>query len=102
MAREPAPTVVEILGRPLKIKCAMAPDRLDAVTQMVNEQLREVQRAFPASPLADVAILAALNLACEILENKEDYQRLRRDIEERSKQLIRKLEVHEAYSPPGP
>lgn len=94
--------VVEVLGRPLTVKSDMPPERLQAVAQMVNEQLREVQRAFPASSLADVAILAALNLACEILESKEDHLQYRRDIEERSKQLIRKLEVHESYSPPGP
>ena len=64
--------------------------------------LRELQRAFPARPLADLAILAALNLAYECLESKEDYQQLQAEIEKRSKQLIQILETHDSYFPPGP
>ena len=94
--------VVEILGRPLQIKGSIPPERLQMVAQMVDEPLRELQRAFPASPLADLAILVALNLACEFLESKEDYQQLRTDIELRSRQLIQKLEAHALSPPPGP
>jgi cell division protein ZapA len=94
--------VVEILGRPLQITGSIHPDRLQMVVSLVDEHLRELQRAFPSSPLADLAILAALNLACEFLESKEDYQQLRTDIEKRSRQLIQKLEAHGSSSPPGP
>lgn len=94
--------VVEILGRPLQIKGSIPPERLQLVARMVDEDLRELQLAFPASPLADLAILVALNLACEFLESKEGYQQLQSDIEKRSRQLIKKLEAHGSSSPPGP
>jgi cell division protein ZapA (FtsZ GTPase activity inhibitor) len=94
--------VVEILGRPLQITGSISPDRLQMVVSLVDGHLRDLQRAFPSSPLADLAILAALNLACEFLESKEDYQQLRTDIEKRSRQLIQKLEAHGSSSPPGP
>lgn len=94
--------VVEILGRPLQVKGSIPPERLQMVARMVDENLRELQRAFPASPLADLAILVALNLACEFLESKEGYQQLQTDIEKRSRQLIKKLEAHGSSSPPGP
>lgn len=91
---------VEILGRSLTLTSAMLPDKLQSVAQMVDEQLRELQRTFPTSPLADLAILAALNLACDYLDNKdnyqelqETYQQLQTEIEERSRQLLQKLEV---------
>jgi cell division protein ZapA len=100
--QEPKPVMVEILGRPLQVKGSIPPERLQVVARMVDEKLRELQRAFPSSPLADLAILAALNLACEFLESKEDYQQLRTDIEQRSRQLIQKLEAHGSSSPPGP
>jgi cell division protein ZapA (FtsZ GTPase activity inhibitor) len=93
---------VEILGRTFTLKGSIAPDSLEAVARKVDEQLRELQRAFPASPLADVAILAALNLAYECLEIKEDYRLFQADIEERSRLLIQMLETHDAYFPPGP
>ena len=94
--------VVEILGRPLQVKGSIPLERLQMVARLVDEHLRELQQAFPSSPLADLAILAALNLACEFLESKEDYQQLRTDIEFRSRQLIQKLEAHGSSSPPGP
>ena len=94
--------VVEILGRPLQITGSLPRERLEMVASLVDENLRDLQRAFPSSPLADLAILAALNLACELLESKEDYQQLRTDIEQRSRQLIQKLEAHGSSSPPGP
>jgi cell division protein ZapA (FtsZ GTPase activity inhibitor) len=72
------------------------------VARLVDEQLRQLQQAHPASPLSDLAILAALNLAYECLESKEEYQLLHADIEQRSRQLIEKLETQDAYSPPGP
>lgn len=94
--------VVEILGRPLQVMGNIPPDRMQMVASLVDEQLRTLQKAFPSSHLADLAILAALNLACELLESKEDYQQLRKDIEQRSRQLIQKLEAHSSSSPPGP
>lgn len=93
---------VEILGRPLALKGTLPLERLQTVAQMVDEQLRQLQRAYPASPISDLAILVALNLAYDCLEIKEDYQQLHADIEARSRQLIEMLETHDAYSPPGP
>jgi len=93
---------VEILGRPLALQGTLPPERLQTVAQIVNEQLRQLQRAYPASPISDLVILVALNMAYECLEIKEDYQQLHANIEARSRQLIEMLETHDAYSPPGP
>jgi cell division protein ZapA (FtsZ GTPase activity inhibitor) len=100
--QEPKPVVVEILGRPLQVSGSIPAERLHKVARLVDEHLRELQGAFPTSPLADLAILVALNLACEFLESKEDYHQLRTDIEQRSRQLIQKLEALGSSSPPGP
>jgi len=102
LGEEPRPVTVEILGRTFTLKGNVSPESLEAVARKVDEQLREIQRAFPASPLADLAILAALNLAYECLEIKEDYQQLQADIEQRSKLLIQMLETHNFYFSPGP
>jgi len=93
---------VEILGRTLTLRAAVPPEVLKQVAQVVDEQLRELQRAHPAGHPTDLAILAALNLACECLETKEDYQQLHAQIEARSRQLIQMLEAHESQAPPGP
>ncbi len=98
---EPQPMVMEIMGRPLTIRSSMPAERLEELARVVNQQLRELQQAFPSSPLADLAILAALNFASEYLDTKEEFQQLRREIENKSKSLIQRLEKHGISSPAG-
>jgi cell division protein ZapA (FtsZ GTPase activity inhibitor) len=93
---------VEILGRTFTLKGSMSQDSLEAVAREVDAQLRELQRAFPTRPLSDLAILAALNLAYECLESKEDHQQLQTEIETRSKQLIQILEASDSSFLTGP
>ncbi len=80
----------------------MTAESLHAVAREVDTQLRELQRAFPTRPLSDLAILAALNLAYECLESKEDYHQLHGEIEKRSRQLIQILEASDISFLPGP
>jgi len=93
---------VEILGRTFILKGSITPESLHAVAREVDAQLRELQQAFPTTPLSDLAILAALNLAYECLESKEDYQQLHAEIEKRSRHLIQILEASDSAFPPGP
>ena len=93
---------VEILGRTFTLKGSVSRDSLQAVAREVDAQLRELQQAFPTRPLSDLAILAALNLAYECLESKEDHQQFQTEIETRSKQLIQILEASNSSFPPGP
>jgi cell division protein ZapA len=99
---EPTPVTVEILGRTFTLKGSMPQESLQAVAREVDAQLRELQQAFPTRPLSDLAILAALNLAYECLESKEDHQQLQTEIETRSKQLIQILEASDSSFLPGP
>ena len=93
---------VEILGRTFILKGSITSESLRAVAREVDAQLRELQQAFPTRPLSDLAILAALNLAYECLESKEDYQQLQAEIEKRSRHLIQILEASDSAFPPGP
>jgi cell division protein ZapA (FtsZ GTPase activity inhibitor) len=102
LAKQNQHIVVEILGRSLTLQSSMDPERLQEVAEMVDEHLRQLQKAFPASPVADLAILAALNLACESMETKEDFQQLQSEIQRRSRQLLERLEMYASYVPPGP
>lgn len=93
---------VEILGRTFTLKGSVSQESLQAVAREVDAQLRELQQAFPTRPLSDLAILAALNLAYECLERKEDHQLLQTEIETRSKHLIQILEASDSSFLPGP
>jgi cell division protein ZapA (FtsZ GTPase activity inhibitor) len=93
---------VEILGRTFTLKGSMSQESLQAVAREVDAHLRELQQAFPTRALSDLAILAALNLAYECMESKEDHQQLQTEIETRSKQLIQILEASDSSFLPGP
>jgi cell division protein ZapA (FtsZ GTPase activity inhibitor) len=93
---------VEILGRTFTLKGSMSQESLQAVAREVDAHLRQLQQALPTRPLSDLAILAALNLAYECLESKEDHQQLQTEIETRSKQLIQILEASDSAFLPGP
>ena len=93
---------VEILGRAFTLNGSMAPESLLAVARVVDTQLRELQQAFPTRSISDLAILAALNLAYECLESKEDFQQLETEIAKRSRQLIQMLEASDSSVLPGP
>jgi cell division protein ZapA (FtsZ GTPase activity inhibitor) len=93
---------VEILGRTFTLKGSITSESLHAVAREVDAQLRELQQAFPTRSLSDLAILAALNLAYECLESKEDYQQLQAEIEKRSRHLIQILEASDSSFHPGP
>jgi cell division protein ZapA (FtsZ GTPase activity inhibitor) len=90
------------LGRTFALKGSISPESLHAVAREVDAQLRELQQAFPTRPLSDLAILAALNLAYECLERKEDYNQLQTEVEKRSRHLIQILEASNLTFHPGP
>jgi cell division protein ZapA (FtsZ GTPase activity inhibitor) len=90
------------LGRTFTLKGSVTPETLHTVAREVDAQMRELQQAFPTRPLSDLAILAALNLAYECLEKKEDLQQLQSEIDERSRYLIQILEASDSPGPPGP
>ena len=90
------------MGRTFTLKGSVTPESLHTVAREVDAQLRELQQAFPTRPLSDLAILAALNLAYECLEKKEDFQQLQSEIDKRSRYLIQILEASDSPGPPGP
>jgi cell division protein ZapA (FtsZ GTPase activity inhibitor) len=90
------------LGRSFALTGSVSPESLQAVAQEVDTQLRELQQAFPTRPLSDLAILAALNLAYECREKKEDYNQLQTEVEKRSRHLIRILDSSNLTFHPSP
>ncbi|MGQ9921070.1 MAG: cell division protein ZapA [Desulfobacca sp.] len=84
---------IEILGRPFTLRCNTSPQHLEDVIYLVQEKIRETRKALPKAANEEIAILAALNLAFDYLELKEEFQHLQREIEVRSKNLIQLLEI---------
>jgi len=84
---------IEILGRPITLKSDAPPARVELITQMVDDKIKEIRQALPSISPLEVAIMAALNLAYEYLETKEEYQQLQREVETKSQRLIKLIET---------
>lgn len=61
-----ASVAIRILGREYRLRGDGNPEHLHAVASYVDEMLREIQRSTPDTQ--EAAILAALNLASELLQ----------------------------------
>lgn len=59
---------------------------------MVEDKIKEVRKELPRAANEEILVMAALNLAYDYLEIKEDCQNLRREISRRSQQLIRMID----------
>jgi cell division protein ZapA (FtsZ GTPase activity inhibitor) len=81
------------LGRPLTLKSETSPKLLESVVQLVEDTIRETRKALPRATNEEIAIMAALNIASDYLEIKEDFQQLRQEVESKSKHLIQMIEI---------
>jgi cell division protein ZapA (FtsZ GTPase activity inhibitor) len=59
----------------------------------VEEKIRETRKALPKAAYEEIALMAALNIAFDYLEMKEDFHHLRQEIESKSKHLIQLIET---------
>jgi cell division protein ZapA (FtsZ GTPase activity inhibitor) len=60
---------IKILEREYKIRSDAEPEHLEAVAAHVDRVLREVRRSTPDTQ--DAAVLAALNIASELLRSRQ-------------------------------
>ncbi|MEX2207508.1 MAG: cell division protein ZapA [Myxococcota bacterium] len=61
--------VVKILEREYRIRSDADPEHLDAVASYVDQVLREVRKSTPDTQ--DASVLAALNIASELLRTRQ-------------------------------
>ena len=88
--RTPAPTEVQIFGATYHVRGADG-QHVQELAGLVDEKMREVAEHVPAADTARIAILAALNLADELLRVRKQEEGERVEIEEKVTELTRKL-----------
>ena len=63
------------------------------VAKYVNEKMEEVLKKTKTVSTLNVAILTALNIADDLIKEKEKRKALLREIETKSKDLVEKIDV---------
>jgi cell division protein ZapA len=67
MADKPNQVTVEIFGQTYTVKAGAEPGYVEDLAKYVDAQMREVSRAAGAVDTVRIAVLAALNIADEVL-----------------------------------
>lgn len=96
MSEEKVKVTVDIFGVPYKLTGSASGSHMRRVAEMVDEQMNRIARGFPRLDTPRIAVLAAVNIADELLKLQEQYEQkkagLQRGMAEEHKQLAERLE----------
>lgn len=81
-------TTVEIFGREYKIKGVADEDYIQTVAKYVDDKMKEVSYGSSLPSQDRLAILAALNIADELFQERKNSSDSFADIERRTESLI--------------
>ncbi len=81
------PVPVTIAGQRYTIKSDAEEAYVQSLAAMVDDKVKEVQRGAKTAPLQAVAVLAALQIADELVRERDRRQDLRRRVREHSRSL---------------
>jgi len=79
---EPNRVIVRIGGREYKMKGFASEEYIHKVAIYVDKKMEEIGKRQPALSTTMLAVLTAINLADEILQQKEEIERLHRELNE--------------------
>jgi len=82
---------VELLGRTFNVRTDDDPVHIQGVAEFVNQRCAELQAGGPL-PVPNVALLAALTIADELLKEREKNAAMRRKLRSHSTALLERLE----------
>ena len=91
-AKETAPIEVEIFGSVYQVRGEKDSERLHSLAEMVDRKMREIGQHVSTVNTSKIAILAALNLADELVQCRTDQEGERAEIDGKVAELAGKLE----------
>jgi len=85
---------IKVFGQTYTVKTDAEEDHIQEVARYVNEKMDEVLKKTRSVSTMNVAILTALNIADDLLKEKERRIALLREIETKSKDLAEKIDIN--------
>jgi len=85
---------IKVFGQTYTVKTDAEEDHIQEVARHVNEKMDEVLKKTRSVSTLNVAILTALNIADDLLKEKEKRITLIREIENKSKDLAEKIDLN--------
>jgi cell division protein ZapA len=84
---------IKVFGQTYTVKSDAEENHIQAVAQYVNEKMDEVLKKTRSVSTLNVAILTALNIADDLLKEKEKRIMLLQKVEMKSKDLVERIET---------
>ncbi|MGB7576210.1 MAG: cell division protein ZapA [Thermodesulfobacteriota bacterium] len=84
---------IKVFGQTYTVKTDAEEDYIQEVAKYVNEKMEEVLKKTKSVSTVNVAILTALNIADDLLREKEKRTALLREVEAKSKDLVEKIDI---------
>ncbi len=85
---------IKVFGQTYTVKSDAEEGHIQEVARHVNEKMDEVLKKTRSVSTLNVAILTALNIADDLLKEKEKRITLIREIENKSKDLAEKIDLN--------
>lgn len=83
---------VNIAGYTLTVKTERSAEHMERLSELLNDKVREVQKSGVTANYLNVVMLAAMKLADEILDLRDRQDREKRNLEEKSRNLLSALD----------
>ena len=90
------PVTVEILGNEYVLRSEAGEERVRQVAELLNQRLEEVLSANKTSSTLSAAVLAALNITNELLQLRDQQEKLFQEIEAKTERLLLLIEEQKA------
>jgi len=84
---------IKVFGQTYTVKTDAEEDHIQEVAKYVNEKIDEVLKKTRSVSTVNVAILTALNIADDLLKEREKRMIILQEIEVRSKDLAEKIDI---------
>jgi cell division protein ZapA len=84
---------IKVFGQTYTVKTDAGEDYIQEVARYVNEKMEEVLKKTKSVSTLNVAILTALNIADDLLKEREKRIALIREIEVKSRDLVEKIDI---------
>ncbi|MFQ5674066.1 MAG: cell division protein ZapA [Nitrospinales bacterium] len=82
---------VKIYGKVYTLKNSSSATDPREVAALVDAKMKELAKAKASPSTMDLGVLAALNIALELLELKKETGLLQKEVEQKSERLVRML-----------
>ncbi len=84
---------IKVFGQTYTVKTDAEEDYIHEVAKYVNEKMEEVLKKTKSVSTLNVAILTALNVADDLLREKEKRTALLQEVEAKSRDLVEKIDI---------